>query len=461
MRQTMRNAILFFAVFAACGISGAELKKNPLPGWAMGGFVRPEGANPVIAPDKESVFDCPMQKRPIKWEESDTFNPAATVYKNKICVLYRAEDNTFQGVGSRTSRLGLAETEDGVKMKRYPGPVMFPAEDSNKEFEWTGGCEDPRLAQTEDGLFVLTYTSWNKKVARLCVATSRDLRAWQKHGPAFKNASGGKYLNMFCKSAAIVCGQSKKDPSKFVISKVNGKYLMYWGEARIFAATSDDLINWQPVENPNGTLKELIAPRRGYFDSSLTEVGPAAIKTKNGILVLYNGKNSRGKDADRRFAEGTYAAGQVLFDSEDPFKPIARLDAPFFRPMADFERKGQYAQGTVFIEGLAFYKGKWFMYYGCADSLVGVAIFDPQKSEIFGDPIPEYQGVAINEKGEMFWDFAQIEPAALNAKLAKFAKENPGKPLEVSAGGKIPSKEMQTLLSLAAKNKIQEIEFLK
>ncbi|MBR4597440.1 MAG: hypothetical protein IKO42_03465 [Opitutales bacterium] len=439
----MRHTLLLLAFFAFCGISAsAELKKNPLPDWAMGGFARPEGVNPVIAPNKESVFDCPMQKRPIKWEESDTFNPAATVYKNKLCVLYRAEDNTFQGVGSRTSRLGLAETEDGVKMKRYPSPVMFPAEDSNKEFEWTGGCEDPRLAQTEDGLFVLTYTSWNKKIARLCVATSRDLRTWQKHGPAFKNASGGKYANMFCKSAAIVCAQSKKDPSKFAISKVNGKYFMYWGEARIFAATSDDLINWQPVENPNGSLKELIAPRRGYFDSSLTEVGPAAIKTKNGILVLYNGKNSSGKDADRRFAEGTYAAGQVLFDLEDPLKPIARLDVPFFRPMADFERKGQYAQGTVFIEGLAFYKGKWFMYYGCADSLVGVAVFDPQKSEKFGDPIPEYEGVAISENGELLWDFAKIEPAALNAKLAKFAKENPEKPLEVSVAKKVPLKAL-------------------
>ncbi|MBR6388814.1 MAG: hypothetical protein IKS15_01665 [Opitutales bacterium] len=459
--RIIKHTALFAALLAFCQISGAELKKNPLPDWALGGFVRPEGVNPVIAPNKESVFDCPMQKRPIKWEESDTFNPAAAVYKNKICVLYRAEDNTAQGIGSRTSRLGLAETEDGVRMKRYPSPVMFPAEDANKEFEWTGGCEDPRIAQTEDGRFVMTYTSWNKKTARLCIATSKDLRIWQKHGPAFKNASGGKYINMPCKSAAIVCEQSKKDTSKFAISKVGGKYFMYWGEACVFAATSDDLINWQPVENPNGSLKALIAPRAGYFDSSLTEVGPAAIKTKNGILVLYNGKNARGKNADRRFAEGTYAAGQVLFDLDDPLKPIARLDVPFFRPMADFERRGQYAQGTVFIEGLVFYKGRWFMYYGCADSLVGVAVCDPQKTEKFGDPIPEYSGVSLNENGEFFWDFAQIEPAALNAKIAKFAKENPGKPLEVSAGGKVPAKAAQTLINIALKNKIQNIDFVK
>ena len=451
-----------FILMLAIGLSAhAEnsLQKNPLPDWAMGGFERPEGVNPVISPNKESVFDCPMQKRQIKWEESDTFNPAATVYKNKICILYRAEDNTFQGVGSRTSRLGLAETTDGINMKRHPAPVFFPAEDNNKEFEWTGGTEDPRLARTEDGTFVLTYTSWNKKCARLCIATSKDLRTWKKHGSAFKNAKGGKYINMFCKSAAILTEQSKTDPDKFVISKINGKYLMYWGEHRIFAATSSDLINWEPVENPNGSLKELIAPRRGFFDSSLTEIGPAAIKTKKGILVLYNGKNSRGKDADKRFAEGTYAAGQVLFDLNDPLKPIARLDVPFFRPMADFERKGQYAQGTVFIEGLTFYKGKWYMYYGCADSLVGVAIFDPKKSDRFGDPIPEYEGVEILDSGELLWNYQKTDLKSLDAKLANFAKEN--KPLEISVNSKASVKSLKSIIELLEKNKIENIKFVK
>lgn len=56
--------------------------------------------NPVIAPNKETVFGCPMRKRPLKWEESDTFNPAAAVKDGKIVVLYRAEDNTFQGVAT-------------------------------------------------------------------------------------------------------------------------------------------------------------------------------------------------------------------------------------------------------------------------------------------------------------------------------------------------------------------------
>lgn len=363
--------------------------ENPLPKWAFGGFELPAGVNPVIKPNAATKFPCPMQKRPIKWEESDTFNPAATIKDGKIHVLYRAEDNTHQGVGSRTSRIGLAVSKDGVTMAREPKPVLFPGGDDQKKFDCPGGCEDPRVAVTEDGLYVMTYTSWNRQCPRLCIATSRDLRHWTKHGPAFAKAQNGRFLNMGCKSGAIVTEPSAKDPSRYVIAKIHGKYLMYWGEAAIDAATSDDLVNWNPVTKQDGSLRDLVKPRPGFFDSTLVEVGPAAIKTQYGIVVLYNGRNGHGDIADKRYGQGTYCGGQVLFDNRDPYMPAARLDEPYFRPLADFERKGQYAEGTVFTEGLVFYKEKWYMYYGCADSFVGVAVWDPKKGNRCGDPLPE------------------------------------------------------------------------
>ena len=373
----------------ACVMGAAALGvENPLPKWALGGFERPAGVNPVIKPNAATEFPCPMQKRPIKWEESDTFNPAAAVYDGKIHVLYRAEDNTAQGVGSRTSRIGIAVSEDGVAMARESKPVLYPGGDDQEAFDCPGGCEDPRVAVTEDGLYVMTYTSWNRRCPRLCIATSRDLRHWTKHGPAFAKAQNGRFLNMGCKSGAIVTEPSAKDPSRYVIAKVNGKYLMYWGEAAIDAATSDDLVNWNPVTKQDGSLRELVKPRPGFFDSVLTEVGPAAIKTKYGIVVLYNGKNGHGDIADKRYGQGTYCGGHVLFDNRDPYMPAARLDEPYFRPIADFERKGQYAEGTVFTEGLVYYNGKWYMYYGCADSRVGVAVWDPKKGGRCGDPLP-------------------------------------------------------------------------
>ncbi len=356
---------------------------NRLPDWAFGGFVRPEGVNPVIKPNTATKFYCPMQKGSVGWEESDTFNPAAVVKDGKIFVLYRAEDNSATGVGKRTSRIGLAESSDGITMKLRDKPVLYPDEDNVKDLEWRGGCEDPRVAVTEDGLYVMFYTGWNRSVPRLCVATSRDLITWEKHGLAFGKAYDGRFENLESKSASIV---TKLVDGKQVIAKVNGKYLMYWGERMINAATSEDLINWEPQLNEKNELKGLIYPRYKYFDSALTECGPPAIITDKGILLLYNGKNRTDDRRDERFNAGTYSAGQVLFDLNNPYKVIGRLDVPFFRPMDDFEKSGQYVDGTVFIEGLAFYKKKWYLYYGCADSMVGVAVYDPSKKKP-GDPI--------------------------------------------------------------------------
>ncbi len=373
--------ILLGLITVACTNGPKDSVKNEikesggLPSWTLGEFIRPEGINPIITPNVESRFDCPMRKTSVGWEESDTFNPAATIKDGKIYVLYRAEDNSAVGIGKRTSRIGLAESLDGISMKRRSAPVMFPAEDNAKEYEWEGGCEDPRVAMTEDGLYVMMYTSWNRKIPRLSVATSRDLINWEKHGPAFLKAYNGRFKDLGCKSGSIV---TKLVNGKQVITKVNGKYLMYWGEHMVAAATSDDLINWTPVLNEQNELLGLIYPREKYFDSALTECGPPAVITDDGILLLYNGKNRTDELRDKRYNSGTYSAGQVLFDLKDPYKAIARLDTPFFRPTENFEKSGQYVDGTVFIEGLVHHQGKWFLYYGCADSKVGVAIYDPK-----------------------------------------------------------------------------------
>lgn len=372
------------ALFFACNPK-TDTSINKLPDWAFGGFQRPAGVNPVITPNTATKFFCPMRQDSVGWEESDTFNPAAAILGDNICVLYRAEDNSATGIGKRTSRIGLAHSSDGLTMKRESVPVMFPAEDSMKEYEWPGGCEDPRVCVTEDGLYVMAYTSWNRQVPRLSIATSRDLVNWEKHGPAFEDAYDGRFKDMACKSGSIV---TEVKNEKQVITKVNGQYFMYWGEHQVCMAVSDDLLDWTPLLDESSELSYVIKPRQGYFDSDLTECGPPAIKTKDGILLLYNGKNSKKDDRrDTRFTAGAYCAGQVLMHADEPTKVKAQLDVPFFRPMESFEKSGQYVDGTVFIEGLVFFKGKWFLYYGCADSQVGVAVYDPA-NRIPGDALP-------------------------------------------------------------------------
>jgi predicted GH43/DUF377 family glycosyl hydrolase len=91
---------------------------------------------------------------------------------------------------------------------------------------------------------------------------------------------------------------------------------------------------------------------------------------------LYNGKNSDGNNADPNLPKGTYSVGQVLLDAANPEKVLERSESNILKPTLPHEQTGQYKAGTVFGEGLVFYKGKWFLYYGTADSYIGVAVTD-------------------------------------------------------------------------------------
>ena len=385
MNTTRVKLAAAFACLLFSNYSIAQLQSgNALPKWAFGGFTRPEKGNPLISPDTLAQFLDPMSNKMVGWEANYTFNPAATVKNGKIVILYRSEDITGVEIGTRTSRIGYAEGSDGLSFQRNAKPVLFPGNDSQKEFEWPGGCEDPRVAATANGTYVMFYTQWNRDVPRLGVATSKDLITWVKHGPIFRKAYKGKFFNIPHKSASIV---TKLEGDRQVIAKIHGKYWMYWGELHVFAATSTNLIDWTPVVDEHGELIQLISPRKGYFDSDLTECGPPALMTDSGIILFYNGKNHPGEGGDRRFNGNAYCAGQVLFSLDDPAKAIARLDVPFLRPMNPFEKSGQYVNGTVFIEGMVYFQKKWFLYYGCADSRVGVAVFDPAIPSL-PDPIP-------------------------------------------------------------------------
>ena len=343
---------------------------HPSKKWDFESFYKPE-ENPVLKADSSFTFIDPIKNVPAKWQKADVFNPAAIVKNNKVYLLFRSEDNPAAILGGRTSRIGLAYSEDGIHFTKYPTPVLYPDSSKFMQYDYPGGCEDPRIIETEDSLFVLAYTSWNYKVARLSIAVSRDLIHWEKKGPAFAKAYNGKFLDIWSKSGSIITKMVEDRP---VAAKINGKYGMYWGENFVNLAWSDNLIDWYPTLNENGELKAVISPRKNRFDSNLTECGPPALITDEGIVLFYNGKNSVGDDSEINLPKGTYSVGKVVFDINIPEKVISRSDTCLLKPTLPHELSGQYKSGTTFSEGLVYFKEKWFLYYGTADSFVGVAI---------------------------------------------------------------------------------------
>ncbi len=330
-------------------------------------FIKLDSVNPVLVPDTTVSFFCPLQNKNIRWEEKDVFNPAAIVRNDTLFLLYRAEDKI--GKYNGTSRIGLAWSTDGTHFTKYKNPVLFPDNDSLKKYEWEGGCEDPRVTQGENGEYYLMYSAYDGNIARLLVATSPDLLNWKKQGSVFAKTKNGKYANGWSKSGSVVSNYDNGTP---VAVKIKGKYWMYWGDTDIFLASSEDLINWSPVEDSTGKLLSVFGPRKGKFDSDLVEPGPPAMETDKGILLIYNSRNvpSRG---DTGLVEGTYAASQIILNKNDPSKVVKRMDTYFMKPDKPYEIHGQVNE-VCFVEGLVRYKNKWFLYYGTADSKIAVAV---------------------------------------------------------------------------------------
>jgi len=341
--------------------------------WGFDSFYKP-AENPVISADSTFTFQCPVTGEGVRWQQADVFNPGAIVKDDRIYLLLRCEDNPDAILGGRTSRIGLAWSQDGIHFTKHPEPVLYPDSGRFLQFDYPGGCEDPRVAQTRDGLYVMAYTSWNQEVARLSVALSEDLVHWEKKGPAFARAHGGRFLDHWSKSGSMV---TTMEDGKQVLTKIHGKYWMYWGENFINLAWSENLYDWCPLLEESGELKESVKPRIHQFDSQLTECGPPALKTDRGIVLLYNGKNAETEDADPGLPRGTYSVGMLVFDTINLEKVIYRSDSCLLKPTLPHEITGQYQSGTTFAEGLVWYDDKWFLYYGTADSYVGVAIHDP------------------------------------------------------------------------------------
>ena len=347
--------------------------------WTLEGFVKVDSINPILSPSGSSSFYCPLNKKSVNWEERNVLNPSAIVKDGKVHLFYRAQDK------GGTSRIGMAVSSDGLHFLKNVEPVFYPDDDHMKLYEWNyqkgkvkdflkstfdsyfDGAEDPRIVESDDGRYIMTYTSYDGKTARLSLASTSDLKKWTKHGLVLRE---DKYKDTWSKAGAIV---SRLIDNRMVATKISGKYWMYFGDTNLFMATSEDLINWKVEENSESQkMISVLHPRMGYFDSRLVEPGPYALLRDEGILLIYNGSNAANFN-DPNLPVFTYSAGQALFDKNHPYKLLDRAESYFIHPDKDYEKIGEVNE-VCFVEGLVYFNEKWFLYYGTADSKIAVAV---------------------------------------------------------------------------------------
>ena len=348
---------------ACCCLALADALLSPTFGepphysWMMGPFKKHSA--PVFLPsqdglDNKNVYNMAVIKEdsPLRGESTTGLSPRASARGSTISMIYRGESKG-DTPATNTGRLFLATSQDGVHFQRHPEPVMVP----EHAYE-SRGVEDPRLIKV-DGTYYLTYTAYDGVLAKLCLATSRDLMHWEKRGPIFPEFPEANDVSPadWTKSGAIFSERIKEGEFK-------GKYVMYFGESDMWMGYSDDLLHWSYLKEP------VIRRRPALGDSRVCEPGPPPIRTREGILLLYAG--------DNKTITPYYETFAALFDPSHPNLVLHRAERPILQPTQDWERKG-YIPNVTFAESLIHDGGKWLLYYGGSDHVIGLAEapFDP------------------------------------------------------------------------------------
>jgi predicted GH43/DUF377 family glycosyl hydrolase len=278
---------------------------------------------PILAPKKDNP-----------WEAGAVFNCGAIYDNGLVHLIYRATDIASNGQeGEYINSLGYAVGSDGIDFNRLDRPIL-----SNDVEQELRGPEDPRIVKI-DGTFYVTYTGYGGRFDgdyRICLASSKNLMKWKRHG--------------------AVLDEPNKDAALFP-ERIDGRYVMLHRRVPdIWLACSDDLKVWQ-----DHTVIMKPDPDSGWESFKIGAAGPP-IRTQDGWFLIYHGVSSH-----RR-----YCLGAALLDVEDPSKIIARQAEPILEPELDWEING-HVPNTVFSCGQAIMEDEIYVYYGGADTAIGVA----------------------------------------------------------------------------------------
>jgi len=306
--------------------------------------------NPILEPIKEHP-----------WESKMVFNCATALKNGKIYLIYRARgEEKIHNVS--VSRLGLAVMKkNGLEVeKRYEKPIFEP----KRDYE-IAGCEDPRITKIGKKYYLL-YTAYFGKMAppmyekertNIAIASTTDFFNWERHGLLLPSVLA-----------------PEKNGILFP-KKIKGHYIVYYRiEPHIFIAFSKNLNNPKWISH-----KVIASPRKGTWDAFKIGAGPPPIETKDGWLFIYHGvdrvsearrltKTEYGTADQKR----TYRLGVMLIDKHNPEKILYRSDGWILEPEKKYEKEG-FIPNVVFSCGATVVKDTLFVYYGGADTVIGVA----------------------------------------------------------------------------------------
>lgn len=293
---------------------------------------RPEGCqDPMWRYSQNPIIPRNAIKR-----SNSIFNSAVVPFGDGFAGVFRCDDKR------REMLLHAGFSKDGINWVIDEEPISFQCEDEEiGQFEYG---YDPRVCFIEDRYYVTWCNGYHGPT--IGVAYTFDFKTFHQLENAFLpyNRNGVMFPR-----------------------KINGKFAMlsrpsdtgHTSFGDIFYSETPDLVYW-------GKHRHVMAPR-GWWQSTKIGAGPIPIETEEGWLVFYHGVLTSCNGY-------VYSFGAALLDLEEPWKVKYRTEPYLLSPQELYECVGD-VPNVVFPCAALHDKdtGRIAVYYGCADTVTGVA----------------------------------------------------------------------------------------
>lgn len=320
-----------------------------------------------------------MQPDPSDPNEAEgVLNPAAGWADGELYLLPRLV------ASGNISRVGLARVvvEDGrpVGIERL-GVVLQPDRTWERGPN-NAGVEDPRVTWVPSlGLHVMTYVAYGAAGPRTAVAVSSDLRTWRRLGPV---------VYRWEEDAEVDLNLHHNKDTLFFPEPVNApdgepSFAVLHRPMELPSASGRDgresiWISFVPVAEVEKDVRALTV-WRGHrfvagpqFDWEALKIGggPPPVRVPEGWLLLHHGVTGSWDPGRDQQQHVHYAAGAMILDADEPWRVLRRTSEPLLAPESEEERAGT-VPNVVFPTAIIEVDGQPFVFYGMADSSIGVA----------------------------------------------------------------------------------------
>ncbi|MCU1523494.1 MAG: glycosidase [Microbacteriaceae bacterium] len=296
------------------------------------------------------------------------------------------------------SRVGLARVviESGVPVGVEREGIVLQPDRGWERGAKNSGVEDPRVTFIPRlGLHVMTYVAFGPFGPRTAIATSTDLREWTRLGPALfaYDDALDVDLNLFHNKDTVFFPEPVTAPDGVESFAVLHRPMWDLGEVKpgegvrlpagIDDARQSIWISFVPVAEVLGDIRSIVnwrghrmlAAPESPFEELKIGGGPPPVRVDEGWLVLYHGVTGTIDSAFSQQQKVNYAAGGMILDADDPTVVLSRTTEPLLSAETEDERSG-IVPNVVFPTAIEEIDGQKFVFYGMADSKIGVARID-------------------------------------------------------------------------------------